>query len=79
MVCPITTKVKKLSCNVDIEWNVNGKQSQILCNQIITIPQAYLKTRVGRISLAEQRKVDVAMCISLGINIDYNEVRSYES
>ena len=78
MVCPITTKVKRLSCNVDIEWNVNGKHSQVLCNQIITIPQAYLTTRVGRVSLAEQRRIDVAMCISLGINIDYNEVRSYE-
>lgn len=78
MVCPITTKIKKLSCNVNIEWNVNGKQSQVLCNQIMTIPQAYLTRRVGKITPTEQRQVDIAMLISLGVKVNYEEVPHYE-
>lgn len=79
MVCPITTKIKDLSCNVRIAWNIRGKQSQILCNQIVAIPRAMLKVCRGYITLQEQRAVDIAMLISLGININYNEVREYAS
>lgn len=77
MVCPITTKVKHLSCNVDIGWSMDTRQNQVLCNQIVTIPKSELMYPRGRISLEEQKKVDIALCISLGINIDYSEVRDY--
>lgn len=79
MACPITTRIKHLSCNVDIGWSTDGRPSQVLCNQIVTLPKAELKHHVGYITLEEQKKVDIAMCISLGINIDYNEVKDYVS
>lgn len=78
MVCPITSKIKHLSCNVTIEWNCDGKASQVLCNQIVTVPKAKLGPRCGHITLEEQKRVDIAMCISLGINVNYNEVRDYD-
>lgn len=78
MVCPMTTKIKQLSCNVSVGWTLDGRPSQVLCNQIVTVPKSKLGTRIGHITLEEQRKVDIAMCISLGINIDYNEVRDYD-
>ena len=78
MVCPITTKIKELSCNVKIGWSFDGRPSQILCNQIVTIPKSELHEHVGYITLEEQRKVDIAMLISLGINVNYNEVRDYD-
>ena len=79
MVCPITTKVKDLSCNVEIGWSLDGRPSQVLCNQITTIPKSELVYKRGSITLDEQRQVDIAMCISLGINIDCNEVKDYDS
>ncbi len=79
MACPVTTHRKPLSCNVDIAWGIDGKASQVLCNQIVTLPKCDLGIQVGHITLEEQRKVDIAMCISLGINIDYNEVKDYVS
>ncbi len=79
MVCPITTKIKHLSCNVDIGWSKDGRPSQVLCNQIITMPQSELKHKCGYITLEEQKLVDIAMCIALGINIDYGKVKDYDS
>ncbi len=79
MVCPITTKIKHLSCNADIGWSMEGyKQSQVLCNQIMTLPKAELVECVGHITLKEQKRVDIAMLISLGINIDYKDVKDYD-
>ena len=79
MVCPITTKIKELSCNVRIGWTSAGKPSQVLCNQIVTVPKSELTDRRGYVTLDEQRRIDIAMCISLGINVDYNEVGNYDS
>ena len=49
MICPLTTRHKKLSCNVDISYG----DSQILCNQIMTVPKMSLTKRSGCIT--EQR------------------------
>ena len=78
MVCPITTKIKELSCNVKIGWSMDGRPSQVLCNQIVTIPKSELVYRRGFVTLEEQKEIDIAMCISLGININYNEVKDYD-
>ena len=78
MVCPITTKIKELSCNVKIGWGMDGRPSQVLCNQIVTIPKSELVYRRGFVTLEEQKQIDIAMCISLGININYNEVKDYD-
>ena len=78
MVCPITTKIKELSCNVKIGWSMDGRPSQVLCNQIVTIPKSELVYRRGFVTLEEQKQIDIAMCISLGININNNEVKDYD-
>ena len=78
MVCPITTKIKELSCNVKIGWSMDGRPSQVLCNQIVTIPKSELVYRRGFVTLEEQKQIDIAMCISLGININHNEVKDYD-
>lgn len=75
MVCPITTKIKNLSCNVDTSWTISGKPSQILCNQIVTMPKAEMTRYKGYISKPELQKVNVAILLSLGIKVDYSEVR----
>ena len=75
MVCPITTKIKKLSCNVDTSWTANGQPSQILCNQIVTMPKTQMTHYKGYIPAEEMRKVNIAMLISLGIKTNYEEIR----
>lgn len=79
MACPITTKIKDLSCNVKIGWSMDGRPSQVLCNQIVTIPKSECINRRGHVTLEEQKQIDIAMCISLGININYSEVKDYDS
>lgn len=79
MCCPITTKLKDLSCNVDIAWTIDGRPSQILCNQIITLPKEALTEVRGIVTLEEQKRIDIALLISLGINIDYEGVKDYVS
>jgi mRNA-degrading endonuclease toxin of MazEF toxin-antitoxin module len=74
MVCPITTKIKKLSCNVDTTWTSSGKPSQILCNQIVTMPKAEMVNYKGYIPKEEMRNVNIAMLLSLGIKVNYQEV-----
>ena len=70
MACPITTKIKSLSCNVKIHWSINDKPSQVLCNQIVTLPKSELLYKRGSVTLEEQKRIDIAMCISLGVK-DY--------
>lgn len=77
MVCPITTKIKHMSCNVEIGWSLDGRPNQVLCNQIVTLPKAELGPLRGHITREEQKQIDIAMLISLGINVDYREVRDY--
>ena len=79
MACPITTKIKELSCNVKIGWSSDGRPSQVLCNQIVTLPKSELICRRGHVTLEEQKQIDIAMLISLGINIDRRKVRDYDS
>ena len=74
MVCPITIKIKKLSCNVDTSWTSNGRKSQILCNQIVTMPKAQMVNYKGFVPKEEMRNVNIAMLVSLGIKVNYQEV-----
>lgn len=75
MVCPITTQRKPLSCNVEIDWTIDNRPSQVLCNQVTTVPKDILVDYKGFLRLDEQRKISVALLISLGIKVNYNEVR----
>lgn len=73
MIAPLTTKTKKLSCNVDIGWTCNYKHSQVLCNQLMTVPKAELENcdRVGVLTPEELDRVDDAILVSLGIITKY--------
>ena len=75
MIAPLTTKTKKLSCNVDVGWtcNRNREHSQVLCNQLMTVPKAELENcdRVGVLTQEELDKVDDAILVSLGIITKY--------
>ena len=67
MACPITTKIKELSCNVKLGWSADYRPSQVLCNQIFTLPKSELKVCNGTLTSEELEKVNNAMLISLGI------------
>lgn len=67
MVCPITHSIKPLSCNATVGWSKDGRTSQVLCNQVITLPKESLKEYCGFINSQDQREVERALCISFGI------------
>lgn len=77
MVCPITTKLKELSCNVNVDWTADGRPSQVLCNQIITVPREALQRYKGKISPEDMKKVDKALKLSLGV-FEYDSSSKYE-
>lgn len=74
MACPITTKIKHLSCNVDVDWTADGRPSQVLCNQIVTLPRLELRYYKGHLTEDDMRRVNIAMLISLGIKVNYEEI-----
>lgn len=72
MIAPITTKIKQLSCNVNISWSATGQQSQVLCNQIMTMPKALMVNPRGKLTADELKAIDKAICISLSIGGIYD-------
>ena len=73
MVAPLTTKRKNLSCNVNTNWTCGWKPSQVLCNQLTTIPKAQLVDCVGKLTTEEIDAVDDAILISLGLIKKYRK------
>lgn len=73
MVAPITTKLKWLTCNVNIDWTCSWKRCQVLCNQLMTVPKSELEdvNYAGSLANDELDKVDEAILISLGIAKKY--------
>lgn len=68
MVCPLTTKIKQLKVNVNVAWSIDKYScSQVLCNQIMTVPKQSLYNFNGRLTPNELERVDNAILISLGI------------
>lgn len=67
LVCPVTTRLKPLSCNVDIQWTKNGRQSQVLCNHIMVMPVEALTKCWGHVTYDELQAIDNAILLSLGI------------
>lgn len=66
-ICPLSTKIKELSCNVDVGWTVSGKPSQVLCNQVMTLPKNQLSMCIGVLTTDEMLQVDRAIKLSLGL------------
>lgn len=67
MVCPLTTKEKKLLVNVPIGWSKDTRASYVLCNQIMTVPKNILGEPVGKLTQEELQNIDKALLIALGI------------
>lgn len=66
-VLPITTKKKDISIYVDIELQ-NMQLSQVLTNQMTTIPRRNLQTYVSMITDEKMREVEAALLIAIGIS-----------
>lgn len=75
LCCPITTKIKELSCNVNIAWSADSRPSQVLCNHITAIPIEMLTKRCGGLTEEEMWAVNAALLKSLGIRVNYEEVK----
>ena len=61
----LTTKMKWLPTHVRTAGC--QKPSMVLCEQIATVAKERLLTYAGRVSDKELKKIDKALCISLGI------------
>lgn len=72
MVCPMTSKLKDMSVNVVVNWSSpKGSKSQVLCNQIMTLPKYMLQNPSGRVSPEELDEINNAIIIALGIAPSY--------
>ena len=66
-ICPITTRVKPLSININIHPINKGLPNQVLTNQIMTIPKNLLSKPSGFLSKEEMEQVEEGILLSLGI------------
>lgn len=73
MIAPLTTRIKNLCVNADIEFKIDGRQSQVLCNQIQTVPKSVLFNYAGHMSWQDLERIEEAMLISLGISKAFTE------
>lgn len=67
LVCPMTTKVKNISCNVNVTWTFDGRHSQVLCNHITTMPIECFEQRVGSLTREEMQAVNKGLLMCLGL------------
>ena len=66
-ICPMTTKIKDLSVNVNIKPLVKGRPQQVLTNQLITIPKSLLTSPSGCLDMEDLANVEQGVMTSLGI------------
>jgi mRNA-degrading endonuclease toxin of MazEF toxin-antitoxin module len=72
MVAPLTTKIKNLSIEADIDFiPENGRKSAVQCNQIQVIPKSCLTKNIGQLPLEDLEKVDKCLLIALGISTKF--------
>ena len=68
MVVPLTTKIKQISVNADLDFEINlGVKQQALGNQIMVIPQDHLFSFMGNLPEADLARVEDSMLIALGL------------
>lgn len=65
-VVPLTTNVERLYPS-EAYVLVRGKRHKALADQLTTVSKQRLDNRVGRLSLADMRKVDQAIKVQLGL------------
>lgn len=66
-VCPLTTQLKEYDTNVDIEFSIGDRKSQVCCSQITTIPKSWLSGYAGEMSVEDLDRVHKGILISLGL------------
>ena len=68
MIAPITSQLKQLKVNVNIgKIFENGPESQVLSNQIYTVPKYELSRPSGFLSSEQMKEVEKGLLVSLGI------------
>lgn len=68
MIAPITSQLKPHQVNINIgKIFENGPESQVLSNQIYTVPKYDLSKPSGVLSLGQMREVERGLLVSLGI------------
>lgn len=66
-VCPLTTKLKDLSININVKPVASEKPQQVLTNQLVTIPKNLLSSFIGSLDSEDLQAVEEGILISLGI------------
>lgn len=66
-VCPLTTKLKDISVNVDIDFSIDGRKSQVCCSQITTLPKYALQNYAGEMSPEDIDRVSQGILVALGL------------
>lgn len=67
MVAPLTTRIKPLSINANIDFMIDSRPSQVLCSQIQTVPKSALFNYVGEVSVKDLEEIEKCILIALGI------------
>lgn len=67
-----TTSIKKHNCNVEI--TCTGKESQVMCNQLITVGKDRLGQKLGQASDEEMNRVDETLAMCTGLVLHNKEV-----
>ena len=67
-VCPLTTKLKDISVNIDIDFSIDGRKSQVCCSQITTIPKYALQEYAGEMSVEDVDRVSNGILLALGLS-----------
>jgi mRNA-degrading endonuclease toxin of MazEF toxin-antitoxin module len=67
MVCPMTTKLKDLSVNAIIDFDIDGRSQAVITNQVMTLPKDILYSYQGELNRKDLVKVEKGLRTSLGL------------
>ena len=67
-VVPLTTKIKTLSVNANLNFTLDPtRKNQALCSQITTLPREKLFKWVGKLDSIDLQAIETSILVSLGI------------
>lgn len=65
IVCPMTTRIKKMYLPTHVLVNINGLDNVVLCEQVMTVNRSNFRNQVGSLSKEDMLKVDESLRRSL--------------
>lgn len=65
IVCPMTTRIKKMYLPTHVLVNVKGLNNVVLCEQVMTVNRSNFRNQVGSLSKEDMLKVDESLRRSL--------------